>query len=614
MIPTVLITSSVLILGIFCVRRLTFGRIAMRARYLLWMPVALRLLFPFSVGESSFSVLNLFSDGSYVMLQIQAGSEGQDVTWADPYSGVGGQDSFGQSAKAEERGPGRLADRGEHAVEQLTEAGECGFGQLADAEKRGPFLRSLCGSVWFLGFLAVGSHMLLSRRRFIRYLKGNRSELWPDGLPETFVKRLSARGIKVYQVQGLPSPCLVGRDIYVDGRAVSDPHSMPHILAHEYCHVLHRDGLWAFLRCFLAAVYWFDPLAWAAAYASRQDSELACDEAAVGMLGESERFAYGRTLLSLLENGDGGRECPGMAFLLNRGKKGAGERIGALTACGKRKGTATVLTFAAALLLCGCAFTGAAQEKAAVPDAVVKDVDALNADSADDSDAAGQDNGVGGDADRSQREEADTVTAGKPEEKQEEESMPGSAAEQAAFEETRRSRGVMLEKENSELIPNRKKDDPAGEGRDDLEKPLVNEEEGHHDVAITFTNPCPDYIRISGRYGEQTDPAAGEVMTHTGVDIAADEGADILAAADGEVFMTGFDTVNGNYVVLWHVQSGQMTYYAHCKTVDVEEGQQVAQGEKIATVGQTGMSTGPHLHFAISSANNWEDPSFLYLK
>ena len=90
--------------------------------------------------------------------------------------------------------------------------------------------------------------------------------------------------------------------------------------------------------------------------------------------------------------------------------------------------------------------------------------------------------------------------------------------------------------------------------------------------------------------------------------MAAPEGADILAVADGMVCMTGFDTVNGNYVVLWHEQSGQMTYYAHCKTIEVEKGQQVAREDKIATVGKTGTATGPFLHFAVSSDTNWEEP------
>ena len=51
-----------------------------------------------------------------------------------------------------------------------------------------------------------------------------------------------------------------------------------------------------------------------------------------------------------------------------------------------------------------------------------------------------------------------------------------------------------------------------------------------------------------------------------------------------------------------------MTYYAHCKAIEVEKGQQVARGEKIATVGKTGTATDPCLHFAVSRDTNWEEP------
>ena len=84
--------------------------------------------------------------------------------------------------------------------------------------------------------------------------------------------------------------------------------------------------------------------------------------------------------------------------------------------------------------------------------------------------------------------------------------------------------------------------------------------------------------------------------------------ADSLAAADGTVFETGFDTEDGNYVVLWHGQSGQMTYYTHCKEVLVSEKEQVLAGDKIATVGTTGKSTGYHLHFAVSYEGVWQEP------
>lgn len=66
--------------------------------------------------------------------------------------------------------------------------------------------------------------------------------------------------------------------------------------------------------------------------------------------------------------------------------------------------------------------------------------------------------------------------------------------------------------------------------------------------------------------------------------------------------------MNGNYVVLRHDQSGQMTYYTHCKTLEMEKGQQVARGEKTATVGKTGTATGPFFRFAISSGINREEP------
>lgn len=200
---------------------------------------------------------------------------------------------------------------------------------------------------------------------------------------------------------------------------------------------------------------------------------------------------------------------------------------------------------------------------------------------------------------------------------EDEESASGFRLERPRIDETYVANMPLQEKELSELeswsenedaVAGHLADAAAGAGRDDLEKPLTDGAQAHHDLEITFSNPCPDFFRISDGYGERTHPVTGEVRTHTGVDMAAPEGADILAVADGMVCMTGFDTVNGNYVVLWHEQSGQMTYYAHCKTIEVEKGQQVAREDKIATVGKTGTATGPFLHFAVSSDTNWEEP------
>ena len=94
---------------------------------------------------------------------------------------------------------------------------------------------------------------------------------------------------------------------------------------------------------------------------------------------------------------------------------------------------------------------------------------------------------------------------------------------------------------------------------------------------------------------------------HTGIDIPADQGAAILAAADGTVAETGFSAEKGNYLVLDH-GDGLTTLYAHCRNVDVKEGDTVKAGEMIAAVGATGLATGPHLHFEVRQDGKAQNP------
>ena len=117
-------------------------------------------------------------------------------------------------------------------------------------------------------------------------------------------------------------------------------------------------------------------------------------------------------------------------------------------------------------------------------------------------------------------------------------------------------------------------------------------------VEIKYGKPC-NYTRISGAFGGRTHPVTGEVILHEGIDFVATEGTDIMAAADGVVYETGYSAKYGNYVVLLHV-NGEMTYYCQCQKISAKKDDQVKRGDKIATVGQTGQATGPHLHFALS--------------
>lgn len=118
--------------------------------------------------------------------------------------------------------------------------------------------------------------------------------------------------------------------------------------------------------------------------------------------------------------------------------------------------------------------------------------------------------------------------------------------------------------------------------------------------------PVPSCGRISSGYGSRDDPLTGEsngtLSDHHGIDIAlpggALAGADIVAAAGGEVVIARASASAGNWIVLYHGNS-TYTVYMHCQKLLVSAGEKVKQGQTIGLVGNTGWSTGAHLHFEV---------------
>ena len=97
---------------------------------------------------------------------------------------------------------------------------------------------------------------------------------------------------------------------------------------------------------------------------------------------------------------------------------------------------------------------------------------------------------------------------------------------------------------------------------------------------------------------------------HTGTDIAANQGTEILSAMSGTVILVSEEGDYGKHV---KVQDGDLiTLYAHCSEILVKEGQKVNKGETIAKVGSTGNSTGPHLHFEIRYQNRYVNPQEIF--
>lgn len=113
---------------------------------------------------------------------------------------------------------------------------------------------------------------------------------------------------------------------------------------------------------------------------------------------------------------------------------------------------------------------------------------------------------------------------------------------------------------------------------------------------------------VTSDYGYREHPVYSGDSFHSGRDIAAEEGADIYAVLDGVVSDAGTASQAGNYIRIDH-GNGIETLYCHCSELYVTEGISVRKGEVIAAVGETGLATGPHLHFELHENSKAVDPA-----
>lgn len=126
-------------------------------------------------------------------------------------------------------------------------------------------------------------------------------------------------------------------------------------------------------------------------------------------------------------------------------------------------------------------------------------------------------------------------------------------------------------------------------------------------VGGEFAWPCPSSHYITSSFGNRLHPILKTWKYHTGVDIGASSGKDILAAASGKVIMATTYGGYGNCVMIDH-GGGIVTLYGHASRLCVSNGAVVKRGDVIAKVGSTGRSTGPHLHFEVRKDGAYVDP------
>lgn len=309
-----IIGSSILILCILVIRRLARGRIRPSALYCLWFLVILRLTLPFENIPSVFSVMNPVRNAA-IKAPDSLKPLIQNLTAGIPYRTSEPTPSLAVKAAAYD-------------------------------------WQLVILILWIAGSLLTAAWMIYTNRRFAQRLLGERRRY--DGC---------SCKLHVYLADFLPSPCLFSwkgeTAIYLTEEMAADPRMLRHILAHELCHYRHLDHVWAVVRNGLLAFYWFHPLLWIAASVSRQDAEMACDEAAIRMLGEENRTDYARTLISLVSPRPTPLTLTSISTTMASGRHTIRERIRLIANRPKTLLPAALLMFLLVTAAVGCTFTSA---------------------------------------------------------------------------------------------------------------------------------------------------------------------------------------------------------------------------------------------------------------
>lgn len=327
------VSSCILILAVIALRYLLRGRISLRLQYALWLLVLARLLLPVSFGSTDISVMSVVEKAPAV--QAVESVREVDTIWQAHDGSVEGYPA----------GP-LMPDTPVTVAPSVTNDQ---FSRMESALT----LRKLLLPIWWCGAAVTLLVFLSANLRFAGRLRKSRRPLAVEGA-----------ALPVYVAEERAVPCLFGLfrpAIYVTQATADDPVLLRHAVAHETTHFRHGDHVWALLRAVCLALHWWNPLVWWAAKLSRQDGELACDEATIRALGETERAAYGRTLIRMAC----GRGVSPLltATAMDGGKTSLHERIVLLAKKPRTAALAAIALVLAAALCVGCTFTGAKKEE-----------------------------------------------------------------------------------------------------------------------------------------------------------------------------------------------------------------------------------------------------------
>ncbi|MBR3768944.1 MAG: M56 family metallopeptidase [Lachnospiraceae bacterium] len=336
-------SSSILILAIILLRHIFKGKISLRLQYGLWLLVVVRLLVPFNFGASDLSVQNLTEKVS-TQPQIQ-----NAIEFSEQMIPITSYESAYEEVIERYEEEGRFVEG--IGAEEL-ESMEYEAYSLMEEISIGALAQRIASAIWIIGMVIVGTVFFVSNIVFGRKVKNNRSLL-----QQTDTK------LPVYVSETVETPCLFGifkPAIYVTKTVAENGTLLRHSVLHELTHYAHGDLLWSAVRCVCLVLHWYNPLVWKAAILSKQDAELACDEATLRKLGDDERIEYGETLIQL--TCEKRQDLFVAATTMSAGKRSIKERIILIARKPKVRMYALVIVAVAALFAVGCTFTNGKEE------------------------------------------------------------------------------------------------------------------------------------------------------------------------------------------------------------------------------------------------------------
>lgn len=313
--------ASILVILVLIVQFLMKDKLKPRWKYILWLPVAIRLLLPWA-PESTLSLYNLLPvDETATTLQQQ---DRWSLPWMDPGKKAGQLSPNNNLQTTDSRVVGSSTTANASAETSIREkTGIKEFLVMSWTYVSQLSLREVVMYAWLAGILMIGTVTVLANIRMQRSIRKEPVILSPS-LSELFQESQAIMKVK-QRVRFVATDCIPGPAVlgFLKPVIVISPSllnslnrdQLRYILAHEFAHIRRRDVAVNWSIHALLLINWFNPILWIALFRVRQDQELACDAFALTHLHSDQINAYGRTIIHVLEHYSGRSRQPGLAGL-----------------------------------------------------------------------------------------------------------------------------------------------------------------------------------------------------------------------------------------------------------------------------------------------------------